>query len=286
MVTTSSCVSASRGAGWPRPASSARLVGVGRRAAALVDAQQRRDAALALQGLGRLGEFDVVDQQLGRAVLEDVVQLGHGQPPVQQHGDGAAAAAGELQVEVFDPVVSQQGHAVAAADAQRAQVHRQRVGARIEFAVAQAARRRHLAHRFLAGAVGAVVGDPVVGRHRAMPARPRAAQGGDRGGVDFEIVGRAGRRAAVHRHSSRGASVGLPGRAVALPMHCAGSAWRRWSRRQESNLYLPLRRRPFYPLNYGERGRDSGMCCPRQINSSANSRSARSSSIRPIARGW
>lgn len=25
-----------------------------------------------------------------------------------------------------------------------------------------------------------------------------------------------------------------------------------WSRRQESNLYLPLRRRPFYPLNYGE----------------------------------
>lgn len=27
-----------------------------------------------------------------------------------------------------------------------------------------------------------------------------------------------------------------------------------WSRRQESNLYLPLRRRPFYPLNYGERG--------------------------------
>ena len=27
-----------------------------------------------------------------------------------------------------------------------------------------------------------------------------------------------------------------------------------WSRRQESNLYLPLRRRPFYPLNYGEQG--------------------------------
>ncbi len=26
-----------------------------------------------------------------------------------------------------------------------------------------------------------------------------------------------------------------------------------WSPRQESNLYLPLRRRPFYPLNYGER---------------------------------
>jgi hypothetical protein len=26
-----------------------------------------------------------------------------------------------------------------------------------------------------------------------------------------------------------------------------------WSRRQESNLYLALRRRSFYPLNYGER---------------------------------
>jgi hypothetical protein len=25
-----------------------------------------------------------------------------------------------------------------------------------------------------------------------------------------------------------------------------------WSRRQESNLYLSLRRTPFYPLNYGE----------------------------------
>ena len=25
-----------------------------------------------------------------------------------------------------------------------------------------------------------------------------------------------------------------------------------WSRRQESNLYLALRRRSFYPLNYGE----------------------------------
>lgn len=27
---------------------------------------------------------------------------------------------------------------------------------------------------------------------------------------------------------------------------------RSWSRQQESNLHLPLRRGPFYPLNYGE----------------------------------
>ena len=32
----------------------------------------------------------------------------------------------------------------------------------------------------------------------------------------------------------------------------------RWPHRQESNLYLALRRRPFYPLNYGESRRDSG----------------------------
>ena len=31
-----------------------------------------------------------------------------------------------------------------------------------------------------------------------------------------------------------------------------------WSRRQESNLYLALRRRPFYPLNYGEAGERAG----------------------------
>ncbi len=28
-----------------------------------------------------------------------------------------------------------------------------------------------------------------------------------------------------------------------------------WCLRQESNLYLPLRRRPFYPLNYGGEAR-------------------------------
>lgn len=29
-----------------------------------------------------------------------------------------------------------------------------------------------------------------------------------------------------------------------------------WRSRQESNLYLPLRRRPFYPLNYGSNNLD------------------------------
>ena len=43
---------------------------------------------------------------------------------------------------------------------------------------------------------------------------------------------------------------------------CSGRKRRkiaRWSRRQESNLYLPLRRRPFYPLNYGEAASRAGV---------------------------
>ena len=39
------------------------------------------------------------------------------------------------------------------------------------------------------------------------------------------------------------------------------SRLRGWSHRQESNLYLALRRRPFYPLNYGGSGRDSVTRC-------------------------
>jgi hypothetical protein len=38
---------------------------------------------------------------------------------------------------------------------------------------------------------------------------------------------------------------------------------REWSPRQESNLYLALRRRPFYPLNYEEAGRHYGVQPPR-----------------------
>src|SRR3954466_15533375 len=34
----------------------------------------------------------------------------------------------------------------------------------------------------------------------------------------------------------------------------------RWPPRQESNLYLALRRHSFYPLNYGERGRGASVC--------------------------
>ena len=67
----------------------------------------------------------------------------------------------------------------------------------------------------------------------------------------------------------------------------SGCRWTlHWSRRQESNLYLPLRRRPFYPLNYGERERrDSLMGAGAGLQlSSARSRSRRASCPRPTAR--
>ncbi len=45
----------------------------------------------------------------------------------------------------------------------------------------------------------------------------------------------------------------------------SAAAARPWSRRQESNLYLPLRRRPFYPLNYGEWAAPRACRCGRRV---------------------
>ena len=59
-------------------------------------------------------------------------------------------------------------------------------------------------------------------------------------------------------HRKRPRSLILLGPSVLL-----GLSWIQvWSRRQESNLYLPLRRRPFYPLNYGERAARILACVP------------------------
>jgi hypothetical protein len=54
-----------------------------------------------------------------------------------------------------------------------------------------------------------------------------------------------------------------------------------WSRRQESNLYLPLRRRPFYPLNYGERAARILAC-----GSGASGRSSAGSHPSRLATGY
>ncbi|CAN0622723.1 protein of unknown function [Burkholderia multivorans] len=60
----------------------------------------------------------------------------------------------------------------------------------------------------------------------------------------------AKRRGGVHAccdGDARGEACDWRGRRV-----CSGDVKTGWSPRQESNLYLALRRRLFYPLNYGE----------------------------------
>ena len=188
-----------------------RLIRVG--GGGLVDAQQVADVAALLQGAGRLGELRIVDQQQRRAVVEDVFQLGGGETPVQQHRDAAGAAAGELQVEILDAVVRQQRHPLTAADAQRLQVRGHGLGALVQVGIAVVLARVQLAHGLLGRSVGGMVGDPVVGAHRTVAGRARAAHGRLGGRVDGKggAVGRAGgcghavRRSAVVRtgHSGR-----------------------------------------------------------------------------------
>ena len=57
----------------------------------------------------------------------------------------------------------------------------------------------------------------------------------------------------------------------------------RWSRRQESNLYLPLRRRPFCTLNYGEEAGGFYAALWR-LTASGRSRSGRVNRLVPTAR--
>ncbi len=80
------------------------------------------------------------------------------------------------------------------------------------------------------------VGQPVP-EARDLPERQHACQQPDKAQMAANTVG-----GGVH-HRWR---VGTRG--------CHGSARAAWSHRQESNLHLALRRRPFYPLNYGGMG--------------------------------
>lgn len=64
------------------------------------------------------------------------------------------------------------------------------------------------------------------------------------------IVGSYGAKGWTRRTMGCAACVELEWRGK--PGQLASTAKALWSRRQESNLYLALRRRSFYPLNYGE----------------------------------
>ena len=88
---------------------------------------------------GLCGEALVVDQQGRRGVRQDVLQLGHGQPPVERQHDGAEPPAGELELEVFRAVGRQQGHSIAFGDATGRQCSGQPVGTPVQFGIGEPA---------------------------------------------------------------------------------------------------------------------------------------------------
>ena len=152
-----------------------RFVRIGRCCTARVDAQQRPDAAAALELLRRLGELPVVNQHLGRAVVQDVLEFRHGEPPVQQHRDRTGAPARELHIEKLDAVMRQQRHPVAAPYPHRRQPCGQRIGARVQIGIGKPALGAEFANGLLFGTMQAVVGQPVVRGHRAPAGRSRTA---------------------------------------------------------------------------------------------------------------
>ena len=104
----------------------------------------------------------VVDQQLGRRIAQDVLELRHGEPPVERQHDRAEPPAGELQLEVFRAVGRQQRHAVALADALRRQPAGEPVGAAVQLGVGERPVGLQVVDRELVGPAMGVVGDPVV----------------------------------------------------------------------------------------------------------------------------
>ena len=89
------------------------------------------------QRRGLLREALVVDQELGRRIAQDVVELRHGEPPVERQHDRAEPAAGELELEVFGAVGREQRHAVALADALRREPAGELVGAAMQLGIGE-----------------------------------------------------------------------------------------------------------------------------------------------------
>ena len=117
---------------------------------------------------GCCGELGIVDHQLGRAVVEDVFEFGHCQPPVEQHGNRAKTSTGKLHIEKFDTVVREHGYTVAAADPQRRHICSHRIDPAIKIGIAEGLATAKIADRLVCRSVIGVIGNPVVGRHRAV----------------------------------------------------------------------------------------------------------------------
>ena len=76
-------------------------------------------------------------QQLGRGIAQDVLQLRHGEAPVERQHDRTEPSAGELQFEVFGAVGREQSHPIALADASRGERGPQPVAADVEVGVGE-----------------------------------------------------------------------------------------------------------------------------------------------------
>ncbi len=144
---------------------------------AVGDLEEGADAAQALEFGGGRGELVGVDEQLGRRVVDDELELGDREAPVEQHRHRTGASARELHVEELDAVVGEHGDPVAPFDAERSEVGGHRVDAGVEVAVGEAAAGGDLAHRFGVGSVFDVRRDPVIGRHRPVAGRARGNLG-------------------------------------------------------------------------------------------------------------
>ena len=90
----------------------------------------------------------------------------------------------------------------------------------------------------------------------------------------LEVMTPHGRGPCVRRTNKKPWRVDAPG--LSEPMR--PRRMEPWSLRQESNLYLALRRRPFYPLNYGERRSRKAAIVARRCET-GQKRRARASSI-------
>jgi hypothetical protein len=109
-----------------------------------------------------IGEAPVVDQERRRRIGQDVLQLRHGEPPVERQHDGAQPSAGELQLEVFRAIGRQEGHSIAFADSSRGERARQPVGAGMQVGVAQLPSGLQVMDREPGRPAAGVMGDPVV----------------------------------------------------------------------------------------------------------------------------
>ena len=75
-----------------------------------------RQFAATLEFGDLLGEFLAVDQDRGFGVVEDELELRHGQSPVERQMDGACARRGENDLVVVGGVVAKGGHAITRSD--------------------------------------------------------------------------------------------------------------------------------------------------------------------------